>query len=121
MREEDPTADEQAFFAELQRRLPDVQDWYHADDDGTLWMTASYDLVQDHWIRDTLRVDYDGRTLRGGLSPACLNWDDGVRAHAAQIDTRAADGLHLDVTDPRHAAIATSAWFRRRISELQRS
>ena len=117
MREEDPTADEEAFFAELQRQMPRVMDWYHADDDGTLWVTASYDVAQDNIIRRTWRVDYDGRTLRGGLSPSCLNWDDGVRAADAGIDTRGAAGLHLDVTDPTQAAAATAEWFRQRVGD----
>jgi hypothetical protein len=108
----------QKAAAQHQRRLPDVMDWYHADDDGTLWMTASLDVSEGGIVRRTYRVDYDGRTVRGGLSPSCLNWDDGVRARDAGIDTLAPEGLHLDVTDPVDAATAAAAWYRRRVPGL---
>ena len=37
-------------------------------------------FVVDNVVRKTLRLDYDGHSLRGGWSPAFLSWDDGVRA-----------------------------------------
>ena len=118
VRETDPTVDEQRFFSALSARVPELEDWYHADDDGTPWMIASYDFVVGTAVRKTLRVDYDGRTLCGGWSPACLNWDDGVRAEEALIETRAPDGLHLDVVDPDEAAQAAAAWFDGHVSRL---
>ena len=119
MRDAEPTAEESVFFAELARQVPDVQDWYHQDDGGSLWMTASYDLAQGNQIYETLRLDYDGKSLRGGWSPSCLNWDDGVRADDALIDTTGPDGLRLDCVDPTTDAAAAAAWFRRHIDRRQ--
>lgn len=80
VRVEAPTAVESAFFDALLRRVPqvqDVQDWYHMDSDGSLWMTVSVDDVRDGDMVVTWRCDYDGHRLLGGASPAFLNWDDG--------------------------------------------
>lgn len=112
MRDAEPTAQEIAFFTELARRVPDLQDWYPEDDDGTLWMVASYDFAHGNQIHATLRLDYDGRSLRGGWSPSCLNWDDGVRADDALIDTTGPDGLLLDCADSTTDAAAAAAWFQ---------
>ncbi|WP_280433575.1 hypothetical protein [Nocardia brasiliensis] len=62
-------------------------------------------------IRDTLRVDYDGISLRGGWSPASLNWDDGVRANNAGIVTAPPDGLRRDNVAPVRAAHVAAEWF----------
>ncbi|WP_191093755.1 hypothetical protein [Nocardia colli] len=56
-------------------------------------------------------VDYDGISLRGGWSPACLNWDDGVRAGDAGIDTSPPQGLHHDNIAPLRAAQVAAEWF----------
>ncbi|MFI7519148.1 hypothetical protein [Micromonospora globbae] len=119
MRDAEPTAEESAFFAELARHVPDVQDWYHQDDGGALWMIASYDFAQGNQIYKTLRLDYDGKSLRGGWSPSCLNWDDGVRADDALIDTAGPDGLRRGCVDPTTDAAAAAAWFRRHIDRRQ--
>jgi hypothetical protein len=68
VRDAEPTADESAFLPALAKHVPDIQDWYHQDDDGTLWLIASYDFTQGNHIYQTLRLDYDGRHLRGGWS-----------------------------------------------------
>ncbi|MEU1964395.1 hypothetical protein ABZ541_04995 [Micromonospora sediminicola] len=119
MRDAEPTAEESAFFAELARQVPDVQDWYHQDDGGTLWMTASYDFAQGDQIHETLRLDYDGKCLRGGWSPSCLNWDDGVRADDALIETTGPDGLRLGCVDPTTDAATAAAWFQLHIDRWQ--
>jgi hypothetical protein len=82
-------------------------------------MTASYDFAQGNQIYETLRLDYDGKSLCGGWSPSCLNWDDGVRADDALIDTTGPDGLRLDCVDPTTDAAAAAAWFRRHIDRRQ--
>ncbi len=74
-------------------------------------MIVSHDFVVGGGIRDTLRVDYDGSSLRGGWSPANLNWDSGVRAQDAQIDTTPPDGISMDNVDPERAAAAAAKWF----------
>ncbi|MFG1916651.1 hypothetical protein [Micromonospora sp. NPDC048898] len=119
MRDAEPTADETAFFTALAKLVPDVQDWYHQDEDGTLWMIASYDLLRENRIHQTLRLDYDGKNLRGGWSPACLNWDDGVRADDALINTAGPAGLRLDCVDPTTDAAAAAAWFHRHLNRGQ--
>ena len=106
----------------MSQRVPGVQDWYHQDPDGEPWMLVSYDFVEGGAVRETLRVDYDGARLRGGWSPSCLNWDDGVRAAEAFIDTGPPDGLRMDlVSDPREAAAIASAWFRAHVERWNRS
>ena len=116
MHDRAPTGQEASFFAALCDRVPNLQDWYHTDADGTPWMIVSYDLVVDNVVRATLRLDYDEQTLRGGWSPACLNWDDGIRAVEAGIDTDAPDGLLIrDPADPETTTIATT-WFTERIA-----
>lgn len=115
MRDEPPTADELAFFDTLSGLLPGVQDWYYKDPDGDLWMIASYDLTEAGVVRLTLRCDFDGARLLGGRSPGFLNWDDGVRAEDAGVDTRSGEGLDELVTSPLAAARAAAAWFGRRI------
>jgi len=67
---------------------------------------------------------YDGKDLRGGWSPACLNWDSGVPAHDAQIDTTPPDGLSADDVSPAAAAALAGQWFadhiaRWRLAQLE--
>jgi hypothetical protein len=116
MREQDPLPWEDQFFAGIEALVPDVQDWYNADADGRPWVCVSYDVVRGNSIWRTLRVDWDGEMLLGGDSPACLNWDDGVRARAAGIDTRPPHGLELAVSSVDEAVAAAAAWFRRRLA-----
>ena len=121
MRELDPLEHEQVFFREMHRRIPELQDWYHQDPDGRPWVLVSYDFVEGNAVRETLRVDYDGTQLRGGWSPSCLNWDDGVRAAEALIDTGPPDGLSIDSAgDPEQAAAIASAWFQGHIEHWSR-
>jgi hypothetical protein len=121
MRELDPLEHEQIFFQEMQRRIPELQDWYHQDPDGSPWMLVFYDFVEGGAVRETLRVDYDGTQLQGGWSPSCLNWDDGVRATEALIDTEAPEGLSIgSASDPRAAAAIASAWFQAHIERWNR-
>jgi hypothetical protein len=115
VRSSDPTEDEARFFAEVARRVPGVQDWYHQDADGTLWMIVSYDVMGPRGMADTLRVDYDRVAVRGGVSPANLNWDDGVRAEAAGIDLTPPKGMQASGLDPIEAAQAASEWLLGRI------
>lgn len=121
MREEDPTAIEQRFFESLLARVPDVQDWYHRDADGALWVVASYDIVRGTAIVATLRCDYDGERLLGGLSPGFLNWDDGVRADAAGVAFGGPSGLDAYCRDPEAAADLAATWFLERIAERART
>lgn len=117
MPDREPTATERLFFDELSVLVPGLHDWYHDDPDGTQWMLVSHDFVVGRGIRATLRVDFDGKCLRGGWSPACLNWDSGVRARDAQIDTTPPDGLSEDDVEPKHAAIVTADWFATHIAK----
>jgi hypothetical protein len=51
------------------------------------------DIVRDGVCIRVLRLDFDGVEIKGGWSPACLNWDDGVRAGDAGIDTSSSEGI----------------------------
>ncbi|BCJ52409.1 hypothetical protein Asp14428_38840 [Actinoplanes sp. NBRC 14428] len=121
MRELDPLEHEEMFLREMSQRVPDLQDWYHQDPDGEPWMLVSYDFVKGGAVLETLRVDYDGAQLRGGWSPSCLNWDDGLRAAEALVDTSPPDGLSIDLAgDPRDAAAIASEWFQAHIERWNR-
>lgn len=117
MRDEDPTSEEVLFFDALSKRIAGLQDWYHRDSDGALWMIASIDVAPDGTrITDTWRCDFDGVRLLGGRSPGFLNWDDGVRAIAAGVDVDGVEGLKVEISDPRQAAEVAANWFEARIS-----
>jgi hypothetical protein len=79
-----PTAEQASFFAELSACIPELMDWYRRDADGTPWMIVSYDFMAGDLVVATLRLDYDGRNLRGGWSPASVTPDDAARGmHAS--------------------------------------
>ena len=115
VRDEDPTGDEIAFFDALEELVPGVRDRYYKDPDGSLWMIASYDIPDVGVLHTTLRCDFDGRRLRGGLSPSLLNRDHGLHAAEAGVDTTD-DGLDEAVTSPIAAAHTAAAWFKDRIA-----
>ena len=132
MREFDPLDHEKRFFEAVSRRVDDLEDWYHADHDGTPWMIVSYDFLGEETVRKglfqrvkkrfivgTLRCDWDGARLLGGWSTAYLNWDDGVRAQDAHIDTSPPDGLEAEVTNPEEAASIAADWFEAHLARKQ--
>lgn len=92
-RRELPTGAEAEFAEALDGQLPGLDYWLQQDADGTPWLVVSCDLAFRNRIRGTLRLDYDGRGMRGCWSPGGLNWDDGVRASGAPFDTGPPDGL----------------------------
>jgi hypothetical protein len=103
---------ERRFFDELSSRIPELQDWYHQDADGTPWMTVSYDFIAaGGGVAATLRLDYDGVELVGGWSPSFLNWDAGVRARVAEVDTTPPDGLVASMGTPEEAVGTALPWF----------
>jgi hypothetical protein len=119
VRNEEPTESEARFFEALSAKVPNVQDWYHRDANGALWMIVSYDLVDEqNRVRATLRCDFDGDRLKAGSSPGFLNWDDGVRADDAGMDLSALEALDARVTTPGSAAEIAAAWFHARIAAI---
>lgn len=113
MREAPPTAHEAAFFERLRTLVPEAQDWYHVDEDGTPWMTVSYDDMAKGVMSTTWRIDFDGVELVGGQSPANLNWDDGVRGRATGMSLEAPDGFVTKVSAAEQAADVAAEWFDR--------
>lgn len=109
----DPTASEKEFFDALTRQVADLQDWYLVDGGGSPWLLVSFDVVEDHKVQETWRLDYDGRQIIGGRSPAYLNWDAETRADAAGVNSASPDGIRADVTSPKEAAALAAAWFQR--------
>lgn len=88
--------------------------WLHEDGEG-LWLIVSYDLVCDGILRRVLRVDFDGRSVCGGISPQSLNGDDGVRAITAGVDLTDEHGLGLVEGTPADLGKVVSSWFDREI------
>ncbi|GIF75244.1 hypothetical protein [Asanoa siamensis] len=74
--------------------------WLRQDDDRTPWLLVSHDFVVGNAMHDTLRLDFDDAGIRGGWSPANLNWDGEVRAEAADIDTTGPDGINVPAGTP---------------------
>jgi hypothetical protein len=115
-REGDPTVSELTFATSLNALVPGLDYWLHADDDGTPWLLVSLDLIEGNTVRNTLRLDFDSRGIRGGWSPSCLNWDDGMRAEDASIDLAGPDGLVLPANRLSIEELARRAaeWFTQR-------
>ena len=106
-----PTEAEATFLDALLPVYLDLDVWLHEDDDGTPWLMVSHDMVVGSHITDTLRADFDGGAVRGGWSPATLNWDSGGRAAYAEIETGPPDGLDLSGLPVTELAEATAQWF----------
>jgi hypothetical protein len=104
------TKDEAEFLSLLYTDRPWLDVWRHQDADGTPWLIVSHDFTRGKHILRTLRLDFDGTAIRGGWSPASLNWDDGVRAEEAEVDWRSSEGLGrtAPVADLAQAA---GEWF----------
>lgn len=111
MRDVAATPTETEFVTGLRRRVPALQDWYHADADGTLWVTVSYDDEVDGELRATWRLDFDGVELVAGRSPAFLNWDDGVRGRETGMILDPPDGLTARPASVSEAVEIASEWF----------
>ncbi|UFN43303.1 hypothetical protein [Nocardioides okcheonensis] len=111
MRDAAPTPDEVAFFKRLAELIPGAQDWYHADADGSLWMTVSYDDIVDGQMLATWRVDFDGTELVAGRSPAYLNWDDGIRGRETGMSIGPPSGLIAEVDSIEQAAREAATWL----------
>ena len=114
-----PTPFETSFLAALDPRGLDLACWYHQDGDGAPWMLVSLDLCEDDRVSRTLRIDVDESGIRGGESPACLNWDHGVRAEAAEIGLTPPGGLSMSGSDVAALGTAASAWFWERSKSLE--
>jgi hypothetical protein len=112
-----PTDGETKFAGTLLTLMPGLDLWLHADDDGTPWLCVSRDFVVDRTVCDTLRLDFDAAGIRGGWSPASLNWDGGIRAEAAGIDLRTPEGIDRSLGNqtPQHLAMIAAKWFGRHV------
>ena len=89
----EPTQLEVEIATNLDRLHPGLDYWLHKDPDGTTWMVVSLDIIRGGGIVAVPRMDIDTNGARGGLSPAMLNWDDGVRAKGAGIDWTGNEGF----------------------------
>lgn len=108
-----PTAAESLFVEEMGDDVPGLDLWLHNDSDGTPWMIVSLSFTEDGAVRKTLRLDFDGDSICGGWSAANLNWDDGIRAQAAEVATGPPDGIHVRGGSVEAMAALAAAWFRR--------
>jgi hypothetical protein len=101
---------ESRFVTALRRQLETVQIWLHTTEHRP-WLIASVDVVRDRHIERTWRIDFDQSAVEGGLSPASLNWDDGVSASEAGINTDPPLGLPLTTGTPEDLAELVAEWF----------
>jgi hypothetical protein len=112
-RRREPTPAEAGFAEALDALMPHLDYWLHEDGDGTPWLLVSCDFIEGDVVHDTLRLDVDADGIKGGWSPAFLNWDDGVRCAIAGISTAAPDGI--DITSPPASPAdlppRAAAWF----------
>ena len=108
--EAEMTAVERRFVAALRSRVDDVDIWLHATHDAS-WLIASFDVVQDGRVARTWRVDFDQLAVTGGLSPASLNWDDGLSAAEAGISTQPPLGLPVTHGTPEDLAELVADWL----------
>lgn len=106
---------EAEFLAALLLDEPPYLDvWTHTNAAGEPWLCVSLSLASGVAVERTLRLDFDGRCIRGGWSPANLNWDSGLPAQEAGIDTRPPDGIEVTGGSPTALAQASRDWFRAR-------
>ncbi len=105
------TREEEVFLRALLDQCGELDVWPHVTPDGRPWLIVSLDFCEGSTIVETLRLDFEGSAIHGGWSPACLNWDDGVSAADAGIDTSPPDGIALRHDDPSELARAAARWF----------
>jgi hypothetical protein len=106
------TPDERTFIAGVLRDKPPFLDvWRHVDEDGSPWLIISADFIVDGAVRGTLRLDFDGASMKGGWSRFLLNGDDGLRAELAGVDFNGADGYSKAFEDVAEASLDVRHWF----------
>jgi len=115
---EAPTQSEIEFCDALESLTspPYFDYWLHSrSDDQSPWMLVSLTLVdeQKNLVLKTLRLDFDGGSIKGGWSPSDLNWDADVPALEAEIDLTEPDGIDKTGENPKELARLAAAWFLR--------
>lgn len=111
----EPRTDAEGRFLEVLLPLvPDLDIWDRYDRNGRPWLLVSLDIVSDGWIKAVPRIDFDGRAITGGYSPAMLNWDAESTAAECGIDPQGPGGIHL-TGSPAELAEAAAGWFRGRL------
>ncbi len=105
------TEAEAAFLGLVLDRIDGLDVWPRELKDGTPWLLLSLDLpLNGSHIEAVARLDFMGDTVRGGYSPAFLNWDSELTAGEAGIEVSGPAGL--DLTDSVETLAAeTVRWF----------
>ncbi|GMT97673.1 hypothetical protein KH5H1_17920 [Corallococcus caeni] len=112
---------EARFLEALLHLQPELDVWRHETAEGHPWLIVSMDFVEGGSVRDTLRLDFDGRAIRGGWSPGLLNWDDGVPAQEAGVDVGPPDGIEIEQGAPAELAAVAASWFARHVRQWKSS
>jgi hypothetical protein len=104
-------------WEELGVNRTSTQTWVYQADPADPWIMLSLDFLDGSGISGTLRLDVDAHGVRGGWSPASLNWDEGVRAMAAEVDFAPPEGIRVDAAiDTRNGLSDLAiAWFEGRL------
>jgi hypothetical protein len=103
------------FLDALLERCPGLEVWPHPG-----FVIVSKDFASGNAIFATLRLDFDGRRIRGGWSQCFLNGDDGVPANEAGVITAPPQGLDLE-GGATELAVAAAAWFERHIARMEQT
>ena len=116
------TPAERVFLSQLLSDTPPFLDvWLHDDNDGTPWLIASLSFGEGTSVHSTLRLDFDGASIRGGWSQYNLNGDDGVRASDADVDFLGEDGIDVTSGGPEKLAALAREWFEHHSEHQQMS
>lgn len=96
--------------------------WLHnRPNDQSPWMlvSLSFFLEGKGGVVKTLRLDFDGLSIKGGWSPSNLNWDAEVPAEEAGVNLSEPDGICRTGANPDELARLAASWFKHHFEECK--
>lgn len=121
-----PTSEELEFCRALESLTspPFFDFWLHnLPREKTPWMLVSLSISEKEkaGVSKTLRLDFDGLSIKGGWSPSNLNWDAEVPAEEAGIALVEPDGICRTGANPGELAHLAAIWFKHHYEEFAQS